>query len=62
MWSVGRSQSDGPDDSFGGWWIYLMVAFVTIYSVRKGHRYAKQKLQPRQRRLRELLAALDARE
>jgi peptidoglycan/LPS O-acetylase OafA/YrhL len=60
-WSVGRSQSDGPDD-FGGSWTYLMVVFMTIYSVRKGHRYAKQNLEPRQRRLRELLAALDARE
>lgn len=61
-WSVGRSQRDSPDDSFGGWWIYLMVVVMTIYAVRKGHRYAKQKLEPRQRRLRELLAALDARE
>jgi MFS family permease len=61
FWSVERSQSDGPDDS-SGWWIYLMVVLMTIYSVRKGHRYAKQKLEPRQRHLRELLAALDARE
>jgi hypothetical protein len=59
-WSVSKSQSDGPDDSFGGSWMYLLVVFMTIYSVRKGHRYAKQKLAPRQRRLRELLAALDA--
>jgi uncharacterized membrane protein YfcA len=62
FWSVGRSQSDGPDDSFGGWWIYLMIVLITIYSVRKGQSYAKQKLEPRQRRLRELLAALVARE
>jgi hypothetical protein len=61
-WSVGRSQSDGPHDSFGGSWMYFMVAVMTIYSVRKAHRYAKQKLEPRQRHLRELLAALDARE
>lgn len=61
-WSVGRSQSDGPDDSFGGRWIYLIVGFWTIYLVRAACRYAKQKLEPRQRRLRELLAALDARE
>jgi uncharacterized membrane protein YfcA len=61
-WSVARSQSDGPDDSFGRSWIYLLLVFLMFYSVRKARRYVKQKLEPRQRRLRELLAALDARE
>ena len=61
-WSVARSQSDGPDDSSGGRWMYPIVVLLTIYSVRKARRYVKQKLEPRQRRLRELLAALDARE
>jgi hypothetical protein len=60
FWSVGRSQRDGPDDAFDGWWIYLMVAFITIYLVRKGRSYATDKLEPRRRRLRELLASLDA--
>jgi hypothetical protein len=61
-WSVGRSQSDGPDDSFGAWWMYLIVGFWMVYLVRIARRYAKQKLEPRQRHLRELLAALDAHE
>ena len=61
-WSVARSQSDGPDDSFGGSWIYLLLVLGMFYSVRKARRYVKQKLEPRQRRLREVLAALDARE
>ena len=60
-WSVARSQSDGPD-SFGGSWIYLLLVFGMFYSVRKARRYVKQKLEPRQRRLREVLAALNARE
>jgi hypothetical protein len=61
-WSVGRSQSDSPDVSFGGWWLYLSTVFWMVLLVRFARRYVKQKLEPRQRRLRELLSALDARE
>jgi hypothetical protein len=58
-WSVGRSQNHGTDISFMGWWLYLMPVVVTVYAVGLGRRHAKQKLEPRQKRLRELLAALD---
>jgi hypothetical protein len=61
-WSVGRSQNDGSDISFMGWWIYLMPVVMTVYLVIVGRRHVKQKLEPRQKRLRELLTALDARE
>jgi hypothetical protein len=61
-WSISGSQGDGSGVSFIHWWMYVMNAFCTIYLVRLGHRYAKQKLEPRQRRLRELLAVLDTRE
>lgn len=60
MWSIGRSQGDGSGESFGIWWLYPIVAFWTVYLVRTARRYAAQKLEPRRRRLRELLAALDA--
>src|SRR5262245_6087041 len=56
-----NGQSDDPGVPFG-WWMYPWTVLVTIYLVRIGHRYARHKLEPRQRRLRELLAALDARE
>jgi membrane protein implicated in regulation of membrane protease activity len=61
-WSVGRSQSVGHDDPSGGRLMYLIVALFMVYVVRRARRNVKQKLEPRQRRLRELLSALDARE
>jgi hypothetical protein len=64
-WTVIRSQ-DIPDSLPGGWWWYtrLLVAFFVwaSYKTRNEMREAKPKLERRQRRLRELLAALDARE
>jgi hypothetical protein len=64
-WTVTRSQ-DIPDSSFGGWALFT-VLFVVLgvrasYKERNEMREAKPKLELRQRRLRELLAALDARE
>jgi hypothetical protein len=61
-WSVGRSQSVGHDSLVGGLTMYLIPALFMVYLVRTGRRNVKQKLEPRQRRLRELLSALDARE
>jgi len=55
-WAVARSQDDGS------WWMYPIVLFWMVFLVRAACRYAKEKLEPRQRRLRELLAALNARE
>lgn len=60
-WSVGRSQSNVSGAS-GGRWMYLIILFWMVYLVRVAVRRVKEKLQPRQRRLRELLAALDGRE
>jgi len=62
-WTVNRSQ-DIPDSSRSGWFIVLLVVWIVwvFYSVRKQMRKAKPKLELRKRRLRELLASLDARE
>jgi F0F1-type ATP synthase assembly protein I len=59
-WSVGSSQSVGHDGLFGGLSMYLIPALFMVFLVRTGCRNVKQKLEPRQRRLRELLSALDA--
>jgi hypothetical protein len=61
-WSVGRSQNGGADISFMGWWMYLMPVVATVLLVSTGRRHVKRKLEPRRKRLRELLAALDASE
>jgi hypothetical protein len=61
-WSVGSSQSVGHDGLFGGLSMYLIPALFMVFLVRTGCRNVKQKLEPRQRRLRELLSALDAHE
>lgn len=61
-WAVSGSQGDGTDALFGGWWIYPAIAFWTLYLVRIASRFAKEKLEPRRQRLRELLAALESRE
>jgi hypothetical protein len=65
-WTITRSQ-DIPDSSllgYSGWWWYtgLLVAFFVwaSYKTRNEMRKGKAKLETRQRRLRELLAALDA--
>ena len=67
-WTVTRSQGI-PYSSFAGydgWWWYtgLLVVFFAraSYKERNAMRKAKAKLEVRQRRLRELLAALEARE
>jgi hypothetical protein len=62
-WTLTRSQ-DIADSSSGGWWTVLIVVWFVwaAYNARKEMRKAKPKLETRQRRLRELLAALDARE
>jgi hypothetical protein len=62
-WTVNRSQ-DIPDSSGSGWFIVLLVVWIAwvFYSARKQMRKAKPKLERRQRRLRELLAALEARD
>jgi len=61
-WTVNRSQ-EIPDSSGSGWFPVLIVGWIVlvVYSARKQMRKAKPKLELRQRRLRELLAALDAR-
>jgi len=60
-WTVNRSQ-EIPDSSGSGWFPVLIVGWIVlvVYSARKQMRKAKPKLELRQRRLRELLAALDA--
>jgi hypothetical protein len=60
-WTV-RSSQGGSLYFFDGWWMYPWAGLVTIYLVRWSRRHAKEKLEPRRRRLRELLAALEARE
>ena len=65
-WTVNKSQ-DIPDLSSGRGWFWFTVFFVTLivwgsYKARDENRKAKAKLEVRQRRLRELLAALEARE
>ena len=63
-WTIIRSQ-DIPVSNPDGWWWYsglLAVFFMwASYKTRKEMRDAKSKLESRQRRLRELLAALDPR-
>lgn len=63
-WTTVRSQ-DIPVSSGRGWWWTALVAGVVVwvaFKARDGLRNAKPKLELRQRRLRELLAALDSRE
>ena len=65
-WTVNRSQ-DIPDVSSGVGWFWFTVLFVVplvwaCYKQRSERPKAKAKLELRQRRLRELLASLDARE
>jgi hypothetical protein len=64
-WTVNRSQ-DIPDVSSGvGWfWTVLFVGLIAwgSYKARDERRQTKAKLELRQRRLRELLASLEARE
>ena len=62
-WTVNRSQSI-PDSSGSRWFMVLIVGWIVwvFYSARKQMRKAKPKLELRKRRLRELLASLDARE
>ena len=70
-WTTVRSQdiahhANHPESSGVGWFWYS-VAFVVLavwasYKLRDEMRKAEPKLELRQRRLRELLAALDARE
>ena len=65
-WTVNRSQDIPEQSSFRGWALFT-VLFVGLivwgsYRSRDGRREAKLKLEARQRHLRELLAALDARE
>jgi hypothetical protein len=62
-WTINRSQ--GISDSSGSRWlvvlVILWVAWV-FYQAREENRKAKPKLELRQRRLRDLLTSLDARE
>jgi hypothetical protein len=65
-WTVNSSQ-DIPDSSSGVGWFWFTVVFGVLvvmasYKERDEMRKAKPKLETRQRHLRELLAALDARE
>ncbi len=61
-WTVNRSQ-DIPDSS-GGWWLILLVVWCAwgSYKAFDEMRKGEPKLEVRQRRLRELLAGLEARE
>lgn len=67
-WTLARSQDNfhRPDSSGVGWFWYAVVLVVlgmrASYKVRDELRKATPKLEIRQRHLRELLAALDARE
>jgi hypothetical protein len=63
-WTVNRSQNISGSSSFGGWAVFTAL-FVGLmvwrsYKERQERRTAKQKLETRERHLRELLAALDA--
>jgi hypothetical protein len=61
-WTTVRSQ-DIPFSSGRGWWWTALVAGAVVwlaFKVRDGLRKAKPKLELRQRRLREMLAALDS--
>jgi MFS family permease len=67
-WTLARSQDNfhRPDSSGVGWFWYAVVLVVlgawTSYKMRDALLKATPKLELRQRQLRELLAALDARE
>jgi hypothetical protein len=67
-WTVGRSQESAhhPDSSGVGWFWYavVLVVFAVWASYKTRDEMSKEapKLELRQRHLRELLAALDARE
>src|SRR5262249_30749070 len=58
-WTVNRSQSI-PDSSGSGWFIVLLLVWIVwvFYGAHRQMRKARPKLEVRQRRLRELLAAL----
>jgi hypothetical protein len=63
-WTTMRSQNI-PDSSsgVGGYWFMAVCAFLALRAIYKGRdarRQAQEKLELRQRRLRELLATLDA--
>jgi hypothetical protein len=64
-WTLNSSQNI-PQSSFGGWSLFSLVfvflALRALYRSRHAMRKARPKLETRQRHLRELLAALDARE
>lgn len=64
-WTLKRSQGI-PDSSFGGLDLFtalcVVLAVMALYKANEVMRKAKPKLELRQRHLRELLAALDARE
>jgi hypothetical protein len=66
-WTIIRSQ-DIPINrpSFGGWILFILLFFVpsirALYKARDERRARMLKLEARRRHLRELLAALDARE
>ena len=65
-WTVNRSQDIPRQSSFGGW-VLFTVLFVGVlvwgsYKERDARRKARLTLETRRQRLRELLAALDARE
>jgi apolipoprotein N-acyltransferase len=65
-WTLTRSQNIPTGSSFGGWNLFTLVfvalAIRELYRGRDARRTRKLKLEARQRHLRELLAALDARE
>jgi hypothetical protein len=69
-WTIGRSQDmahrpDSASSEVGWFWYAVVLAVLGVwasYKVRDQMRKAEPKLELRQRRLRELLAALDARE
>ena len=62
-WTINRSQ-DIPDSSSSGWFPIVLVFWCgwAFFKARDAMRKEKPKLELRQRRLRELLASLDARE
>ena len=65
-WTLVRSQNISDQSLFGGWSLFnvLWVAFCVrgAYKALAEGRKARPKLELRQRRLRELLASLDASE
>jgi hypothetical protein len=65
-WTVNKSQNIPNHSSFGGWILFTLLFVVpgilALYKGRNERRMRNLKLEARQRHLRELLAALDARE